>query len=486
MVKRFECPRCGSGVRPNDEQCFRCGEILHEQSRPFTIPDVSMRPEMMARPQSVPVEHSTPQTPRPDADARTKALQRRERDLSERERAIDASVNQLEKDTRSLEDAIKRFEREDHEMREREEILKQRELTMSSLAERMEGALSELDGRPGAEAQVQQLRELSQDYSNRVSEERRRRKAELDAEIEERLSRLKTIQDLLATAQSIKPSSETIETHHPELFAQPDEMSEEELAAAIAAVGDAVRYQLNGGASVPAASIVATGDERLDHILGGGIPAGHVLIVNGPSGSMKSTLCYHILHNAAKTGGRSSLYFSLEQKRDSIIRQMERMGMPLDEVHDKMLVVDMVDLRKATENEPGDWRSILMRYVKNVREQMPFDLFVLDSLESFKGMAQFAFTREDMRDLFDWFRELNVSVLVITENSYDTLVQSVQGETYLADGVVELLMKEFDARVYRWLRCIKMRGMNNDTRYYAFYHNGHEFKFSLPLVDSGE
>ncbi|HXZ23269.1 MAG TPA: ATPase domain-containing protein, partial [Methanomassiliicoccales archaeon] len=372
MVKRFECPRCGSGVRPDDEQCFRCGEMLREEVRPLSIPDVSMRPEVLGKTTGQLVERPIVHPEKVEMDAKAKAMQRRERELAEKERVINASVEQLENDTRALEEAIKRFEREDHEMREREEILKQRELTMSSLAERVEGALPNVEGEGGAEAQLSQLKELSQDYSKRVSDERRRQKAELDKEIEERLNRLKTIQELVAAAQSVTPSSVVIEAHHPEVFDQPNEMPEEELAAAVASVDEAVRDQLSAAASVPVASLITTGDEKLDNILGGGIPSGHVLIVNGPSGSMKSTLCYHIVHNAAKTGDRRSLYFSLEQKRDSIIRQMERMGMPLAEARDKMLVVDMVDMRKATENDPGDWRSVLMRYVKNLHEQMPF------------------------------------------------------------------------------------------------------------------
>ena len=65
------------------------------------------------------------------------------------------------------------------------------------------------------------------------------------------------------------------------------------------------------------------------------------------------------------------------------------------------------------------------------------------------------------------------------------LGEGATGETYLADGVIELLMPEIgDAKVYRWLRCVKMRGMQNDPRYYAFYHTDGEFKFSLPLADT--
>jgi KaiC/GvpD/RAD55 family RecA-like ATPase len=264
-------------------------------------------------------------------------------------------------------------------------------------------------------------------------------------------------------------------------------LAEEEVADMISALEEELSPQIGAGLANSRLEVHTTNDERLDRILGGGLPVGYVIIVNGAAGTMKSTLCYSILHSLASRSGRRSMYFSLEQKRDSIVRQMDRMGLGLDATNGSMIVVDMVDLRKRMEDEPGDWREILMRYVKNVHDQMPFDYFVLDSLDSFRGMTQAELDRESMKDLFDWFKDLNITVFVITEKPIGTLLESEHGETYLADGVVELQMKEFDdAKVHRWLRCVKMRGLPNDSRYYAFYHTGTEFKFSVPLVDSGK
>jgi KaiC/GvpD/RAD55 family RecA-like ATPase len=164
---------------------------------------------------------------------------------------------------------------------------------------------------------------------------------------------------------------------------------------------------------------------------------------------------------------------------------MERMDMPMSETKENMMVIDMVDLRRSMAKDEGDWRTIILRYIKNVHAEMPFDILVLDSLDSFKSIAQFDFNRQSMKDLFDWFKELKITVLFISERPLETLDVSPQGETYLADGVIELLMPEIgDAKVYRWLRCVKMRGMKNDPRYYAFYHADGEFKFSLPLADT--
>ena len=45
-------------------------------------------------------------------------------------------------------------------------------------------------------------------------------------------------------------------------------------------------------------------------------------------------------------------------------------------------------------------------------------------------------------------------------------------------------MKEMgDSRVQRWIRCVKMRGANVDTRYYSMFHNGRDFNLSLPLAN---
>ena len=46
----------------------------------------------------------------------------------------------------------------------------------------------------------------------------------------------------------------------------------------------------------------------LDERLGGGVPRGHIVLVSGPAGSLKSTLVYRILYHAALDRGLSGLY----------------------------------------------------------------------------------------------------------------------------------------------------------------------------------
>jgi len=74
--------------------------------------------------------------------------------------------------------------------------------------------------------------------------------------------------------------------------------------------------------------------EGFDDRLSGGIPKGHVVLVTGEPGTMKSSICYSILYNNAVEEGRPSAYITLEQGRDGIIMQMEGLGFPMAEVRE--------------------------------------------------------------------------------------------------------------------------------------------------------
>jgi KaiC/GvpD/RAD55 family RecA-like ATPase len=503
MAKHFECPRCGAGVKPGDSQCFRCGESLKDNAAPYPGPakepvghglkisadeHIPSAREMARTASQQSYSATSPSASRRVTDE--KDLTRKERELFEREKEIEASAHQLEKDSRSLEFALKSYEEDESKVRERETLLKEREKQLDSMAGRMEQELERLkalEAGQGIEAteEIKHLRELSEEHSKRTLEEKRRQRQQLDREIEEKLERLKVLEGFISLAAS-RPESAYDADKEDVLrkMQETNQLNESVVKALIRSIDDEIHDQF----LLPAKrgfEIISTYNERLNSILGGGVPAGHVILINGAPGTMKSTLAFHILHSAASRSNKKVMYFSLEQKRGSLIRQMERMGMAMSETKDNMMVIDMVDLRRSMSKDEGDWRSIILRYVKNVHAEMPFDIFVLDSLDSFKSIAQFDFNRQSMKDLFDWFKELKITVLFITERPLEALDVSPQGETYLADGVIELLMPEIgDAKVYRWLRCVKMRGLQNDSRYYAFYHADGVFKFSLPLADT--
>ena len=67
---------------------------------------------------------------------------------------------------------------------------------------------------------------------------------------------------------------------------------------------------------------IPTHIEGLDEKMQGGIPQGHISIVAGASGAMKSSLTFSMLYNAVLYGETSGIYVTLEQGKDSLRSHM--------------------------------------------------------------------------------------------------------------------------------------------------------------------
>src|SRR5205809_7850912 len=77
-----------------------------------------------------------------------------------------------------------------------------------------------------------------------------------------------------------------------------------------------------------------------DDVLRGGIPQGHVILIRGASGTMKSSLAYYVLYqNALK--GVPGLYVTLEQSAGSLLEHVAGLGLRATEVSDALPILDL-------------------------------------------------------------------------------------------------------------------------------------------------
>jgi KaiC/GvpD/RAD55 family RecA-like ATPase len=428
---RFECPRCGFGVRPGENQCGRCGEDLKPKAtQPVQVNLTAVRLERGKDNDGTGVQIRTVETiqvARPDSSMqmREDALDKRERELKERERRLNALSNQLEERSKAVpegKEAPPSVDMDEVRRKLREELARHFEPELEALQ-------AQLDEK---EAELQEAR--------------------------------------------LKLQMMDVGTHM-------EVVDQAELARITEEILQELRAQVGAPLKVEDPGVLRTHIPRLDEVLGGGIPQGHIVLFNGAPGTMKSTLTYTILHRAAMNG-TPGLYLSVEQSRRSILRQMERVGMPEAAAKGLLKVMDMRELRKEMSEHEGNWRELILNYVRKEQESFGFKVFVLDSLESFKALTEHGFNRQDLKDLFDWFKSLGITVLVISENISEDYDEASQGEAYLSDGIMEMLMREMnDSRVQRWVRCVKMRGSNADNRYYSMFHDGKDFNLSLPLAN---
>ena len=67
--------------------------------------------------------------------------------------------------------------------------------------------------------------------------------------------------------------------------------------------------------------------EGFDEQLDGGIPKGHIVMLCGTPGTMKSSTAFHILFQNAMLDQIRTLYISLEESKTQLLNSMSELGM---------------------------------------------------------------------------------------------------------------------------------------------------------------
>ncbi len=223
---------------------------------------------------------------------------------------------------------------------------------------------------------------------------------------------------------------------------------------------------------VPVDIRIGTRIAGLDERLGGGIPRGHIVLVAGPPGSLKSTFAYRILYHEAKEHGASCLYLSMEQSRASLVAQMASLGMNPD--HAKGVhIIDVRSLRKEIEDlrEQPRWLLGLRRQLGRYKEEIGCDLLAIDSLDALYALTPMENPRNEVFHFFEELRELEATTFLVSEMARDSVRLATHGvEEFLADTIVHLRLREIDigmsTSVRRYVGVVKMRGVDHDLDYY--------------------
>lgn len=215
----------------------------------------------------------------------------------------------------------------------------------------------------------------------------------------------------------------------------------------------------------------------LDEAIGGGFPEGHVVLVTGAPGTMKSSLAFSILYRNALHEGRHGAYFTLEQSKDVLAEQMASMGMADPKALGKLLLMDMGSIRKNLSflQGRGTWLELFKMYTNNVMKSEPIGCLVVDSLDVLETMAKMADRRQELYLLFEWLRDLGPLTLVTSEQPLPAEGARTPDEAYLADGILQLELRPGSDFLARRLRVAKMRTTKHDTGYFGLTFDEGEF-----------
>jgi len=208
----------------------------------------------------------------------------------------------------------------------------------------------------------------------------------------------------------------------------------------------------------------------LDEKMEGGIPVGHVVLVSGIAGSMKTLLVLHILYENVKRGNGKALYISLEEKRNLILRRAGKVGMKLSEMEDRFAIIDLGYLRKQLKEFPAenvDWLESLLSQIKTFKQDIGFDFLALDSLNALYAISQMKNPRDQLFYFFDTLRDLNLTAFLVTEMKPDSGEFGQYGvEEFLADGIIHTDLRRTNGVMNLFLGIVKMRETKHDRKYY--------------------
>ncbi len=200
----------------------------------------------------------------------------------------------------------------------------------------------------------------------------------------------------------------------------------------------------------------------------GGIPEGHMVLICGSAGTMKSTLAFSILYREAVEQGTRGLYITLEQSKENLLTHMAGMGMDVSVLGEKLNVLDLTEMRKELLIEgQAIWMDFISRLVELIKNVENCKLLVLDSLNALYSLVNFSNPRNELFLFFEKFRSLGMTTFFVAESSSEIASCGEFGlEDFMCDGIIRLTMREVGDTFNRYIRCVKMRSSRLDTSYF--------------------
>ena len=214
----------------------------------------------------------------------------------------------------------------------------------------------------------------------------------------------------------------------------------------------------------------STGIRGLDEITYGGLPKMRPTLVCGAAGCGKTLLAMEFLVRGAIEFDEPGVFMAFEETAEELEANVASLGFDLkDLVARKKLRLDYVFVDRSEFEETGEYdlEGLFIRLGYAI-DSIKAKRVVLDTIEGlFAGLPNQGIVRAEIRRLFRWLKEKQVTVIMTGERGDGTLTRYGL-EEYVSDCVISLDHRVVDQVTTRRIRIVKYRGSTHGTNEYPF------------------
>lgn len=215
---------------------------------------------------------------------------------------------------------------------------------------------------------------------------------------------------------------------------------------------------------------IPSGIRGLDEITFGGLPKGRPILVSGGPGCGKTLLAMEFVARGIVDYGEPGVFVAFEEKVPDLEKNFASLGFDLPGlIAQKKLALDHIYIDRAEFQEAGEYdlEGLFIRLGALI-DSAGAKRIAIDTIEAiFSGFCNEAILRSELRRLFLWLKDREVTA-VITGERGDTTITKYGLEEYVADCVITLDHQVTHQIATRRLRVVKYRGSVHGTDEYPF------------------
>lgn len=199
---------------------------------------------------------------------------------------------------------------------------------------------------------------------------------------------------------------------------------------------------------------LSLGDGALDHLFGGGIPRGSLMLLTGSPGAGKTILAQQTAFAAARSGLNVIYFSNVSEPHDKLVAHMRDFAF-----FDLSLLGPRIQMYNITSQLGQSTLAEALSYVVATVRKERAELVIIDSFRGLKHILESgANARRAIFDLGAQLALLGCTCLLVGE--YTTNEVLTDPEFAIADGIVQLWHAHTGVQERRALRIIKLRGVD--------------------------